>query len=300
MNGFGVEKDYGRALLWFQRAADQGNPDGENSIGFLYEKGWGVEQDYAEAAKWYRKAADQGNSRGIGNLGWLYLEGNGVQRDYPEAMKLLSKAAEAGIAESQVSLGWMYERGLGVGQDYAEAMKWYRKAADQGNAQAESNIGHLYQQGLGVNPDNTEATNWFRKAAAKGNNDAIKNLLSAFGQEKVPGAGASQPQANPTHMTAICNEKTTQSCVSPPQVIFHPEPEYSKEARDAKYQGTCIIGLTVEADGSTSHVTLISGLGKGLDEKTVDAVRTWKFKPATKDGKPVAAQIAVEVDFHLY
>lgn len=188
---------------------------------------------------------------------------------------------------------------LGVSQDYAEAMKWYLKAAAQDDAQAEFNIGHLYQQGLGVNRDNTEARNWFRKAAAKGNSDAIKDLLSAYGQEKVPGAGAAQPPANLTQMTAICNEKTTQSCVSPPQVIFHPGPEYSKEAREAKYQGTCIVGLIVEADGSTSHVTLISGLGKGLDEKAVDAVKTWKFKPATKDGKPVASQIAVEVDFHL-
>jgi protein TonB len=91
----------------------------------------------------------------------------------------------------------------------------------------------------------------------------------------------------------------TEGCVSPPQVVFHPEPEYSKEAREANYQGTCIIGLVVEADGSTSHVTLISGLGKGLDEKAVDTVKSWKFKPATKNGKPVATQIAVEVDFHL-
>jgi protein TonB len=56
----------------------------------------------------------------------------------------------------------------------------------------------------------------------------------------------------------------------------------------------------VEADGSTSHVTLISGVGKGLDEKAVDTVKSWKFKPATKNGKPVATQIAVEVDFHLH
>ncbi len=62
-------------------------------------------------------------------------------------------------------------------------------------------------------------------------------------------------------LTPICNEKITEGCVSPPQVVFHPEPEYSEEVREAKYQGTCIIGLIVEADGSTSHVTLISGVG---------------------------------------
>jgi TonB family protein len=297
LNGLGVETNYARALLGFQRAADKGNSDGENSIGFLYEKGW-VKQDYAEAEKWYRKAADQGNSRGIGNLGWLYLGGNGVQQDYAEALKLLSEAADAGIPESQVSLGWMYERGLGVGHDYAEAMKWYRKAADQNNAQAELNIGRLYQKGLGVEADNSEAANWLRKAAAKGNRDAIANLLSDHHDGELSGAGAAQPP-HVTNIIPICKEKTTEGCVSPPQAIFSPEPEYSKEAREAKYQGTCVIGLIVEADGSTSHVALISGLGKGLDEKALAAVKSWKFKPALTDGKPVATQIAVEVDFHL-
>jgi TonB family protein len=96
-----------------------------------------------------------------------------------------------------------------------------------------------------------------------------------------------------------CNNNTAHSCITPPQAIFDPDPEYSKEAREAKYQGTCIIGLIVEADGSPSHVTLISGLGKGLDEKALDAVRSWKFKPATKDGAPVPTQISIVVNFRL-
>jgi len=175
-------------------------------------------------------------------------------------------------------------------------MKWYRKAAARDDAEAENNIGLLYQQGLGLNPDNAEATNWFRKAAAKGNTNAITNLL--YGQEQIPGAGVTQAPANLT--MPICNDNTAQSCITPPQAIFDPDPEYTKEAREAKYQGTCIIGLIVEADGSPSHVTLIRGLGKGLDEKALDAIRSWKFKPATKGGTPVPTQIAIQVVFHLY
>src|SRR5206468_8625413 len=119
--------------------------------------------------------------------------------------------------------------------------------------------------------------------------EAIRNLLSISGP--LP--------TNLTAMTTICNEKIAQSCVTPPQPIFDPDPEYSKEAGEAKYQGTCVIGLIVEADGSPSHVTLISGLGKGLDEKALDAVRSWKFKPATKAGAPVPTQISIVVNFHL-
>src|SRR5581483_11103737 len=103
-----------------------------------------------------------------------------------------------------------------------------------------------------------------------------------------------------TSMNRICSEKNPEPCVTPPQAIFDPDPEYSKEARLAKYEGTCVIGLIVEADGSSSHITVISGVGKGLDEKAMDAVRSWKFRPATKGGKPVPAEILVEVQFHLH
>ena len=100
-------------------------------------------------------------------------------------------------------------------------------------------------------------------------------------------------------MTNVCGEKTPPPCISPPQVILSTDPEFSKEARDAKYQGTCLVAFIVEANGATSHVRVISGLGKGLDEKAIDAVKSWKFKPATKDGKPVSTQLSAEVSFHL-
>jgi len=88
--------------------------------------------------------------------------------------------------------------------------------------------------------------------------------------------------------------------VSPPRVIYQPEPEYSEEARKAKYQGTCVLWLVVGADGRPRDVKVTRSLGLGLDEKAIETVRTWKFEPAMKDGKPVAVQISVEVDFRLY
>jgi len=88
--------------------------------------------------------------------------------------------------------------------------------------------------------------------------------------------------------------------VSAPRVLYQPEPEFSEEARKAKYQGVCTLGLVVGADGRPSNIRVLSSLGMGLDEKAIEAVKNWKFEPAMKDGHPVAVQIAVEVDFHLY
>jgi protein TonB len=88
--------------------------------------------------------------------------------------------------------------------------------------------------------------------------------------------------------------------VSPPRTIYAPEPEFSEEARKAKYQGVCTLGLIVGADGRPSNIRVLSSLGMGLDERAIEAVKNWKFEPAMKDGHPVRVEIAVEVDFHLY
>ena len=88
--------------------------------------------------------------------------------------------------------------------------------------------------------------------------------------------------------------------VSPPRPIYNPEPEFSEEARKAKYQGVCTLGLIVGTDGRPSNIRVLSSLGMGLDERAMEAVKNWKFEPAMKDGHPVRVEIAVEVDFHLY
>jgi TonB family protein len=88
--------------------------------------------------------------------------------------------------------------------------------------------------------------------------------------------------------------------VSAPRPLFTPDPEYSEEARKAKYQGTCVLWLIVGADGRPRDVRVSRALGMGLDEKAIQAVRLWKFEPAMKDGHAVAVQMNVEVSFRLY
>jgi TonB family protein len=88
--------------------------------------------------------------------------------------------------------------------------------------------------------------------------------------------------------------------VSAPRAIFAPDPEYSEEARKAKYQGTVVLWMIVGPDGRPRDIRVARSVGMGLDEKALEAVRTWRFEPARKDGRPVAVQINVEVSFRLY
>jgi protein TonB len=87
--------------------------------------------------------------------------------------------------------------------------------------------------------------------------------------------------------------------VSDPVPIFKPEPEYSEEARKAKFQGAVLLSIVIDANGHTRDVKVIRALGLGLDEKAVEAVLKWRFKPSTKDGHPVAVMANVEVNFRL-
>jgi periplasmic protein TonB len=88
--------------------------------------------------------------------------------------------------------------------------------------------------------------------------------------------------------------------VSPPRPIYKPDPEFSEEARKAKYQGVCTLQMIVGVDGRPRDMKVLGSLGMGLDEKAIEAVKNWRFEPGMKDGHPVATIIAVEVDFHLY
>ena len=88
--------------------------------------------------------------------------------------------------------------------------------------------------------------------------------------------------------------------VTQPIPIFTPEAEFSDEARRQKYQGVCVISLIVDAQGNPQNPRVVRPLGLGLDQKALQAVERYRFKPAKKDGKPVAVVMVVEVDFRLY
>jgi TonB family protein len=87
--------------------------------------------------------------------------------------------------------------------------------------------------------------------------------------------------------------------VTPPVLIDKTEPEYTEEARHAKYQGTVLLRVEIDPTGMATNIKVQRGLGLGLDQKAVEAVRKWRFKPGTKDGNPVTVEATIEVNFRL-
>jgi TonB family protein len=84
-----------------------------------------------------------------------------------------------------------------------------------------------------------------------------------------------------------------------PVPIYKPDPAYTEEARKAKLQGVVVLWIIVNASGAVTDYEVVKPLGLGLDEKAVEIVKTWKFKPAMIDGSPVPVRILVEVPFRL-
>ncbi len=87
--------------------------------------------------------------------------------------------------------------------------------------------------------------------------------------------------------------------IHPPSLASKVEPEYSEEARRARLEGAVILRLVVASDGKPKELTVVRGLGMGLDENAIKAVSGWRFHPGTKDGTPVNVRIQIEVNFRL-
>jgi periplasmic protein TonB len=86
-----------------------------------------------------------------------------------------------------------------------------------------------------------------------------------------------------------------------PACIYCPSGQFSDEAVKAKYQGTVVLTIVVTPDGKATDIHIAKGLGMGLDEKAVEAVKTWRFTPAKgPDGRPAAVSLSIEVVFRLY
>src|ERR1700674_752173 len=84
-----------------------------------------------------------------------------------------------------------------------------------------------------------------------------------------------------------------------PIVIHKTELQYTKEALDAKIEGDVILSSMIGADGVPSDIKLVRGLGMGLDEKAVECLKQWRFRPATDHSEPVSAKVTVEMNFRL-
>ena len=86
---------------------------------------------------------------------------------------------------------------------------------------------------------------------------------------------------------------------SPPIAIRKADPKYTEGARKAKLEGAVIIQMVIDENGMPTDPKVVRSLDKGLDENAIEAVKQWRFKPGLKDGKPVAVNVTIEINFKL-
>lgn len=118
-------------------------------------------------------------------------------------------------------------------------------------------------------------------------------------QEQAPPTRTAQPTPPPQ---ALGNpdsnvEYRSGTAVSVPAILSKFEPEYSEEARKANIAGVVLLYFVIGPDGKPSSIRVMKGLGYGLDQKAVDALKKWKFDPGRKDGRPVSVAATVEMNF---
>jgi len=87
--------------------------------------------------------------------------------------------------------------------------------------------------------------------------------------------------------------------IRPAELIYRVDPEFSEDARKARFQGTVVLMIEVGTDGRAHNPKVIENPGLGLDEKAIEAVQQWRFRPAQRGGTPLVSTARIEVHFHL-
>jgi TonB family protein len=271
---------------------------------------------YAEAIKDFDQAIqlDTGHAAWYDNRGLAYSNSGQHVRaieDYRRAIELNST-----VAAYYNNRGWAYSelgqfenaiadlsRAIQLAPDYARAFEnrgtAYVRMKDWQHAIAD------YTAAIQIAPS---ASLFNRRADAKlASGDqagAAEDRTKGMGQQAVipspnaaasPGSTGSLPGAAPAAPGAY----RIGNGVSPPRLLSKVEPEYSEEARMAGLAGTVVLFVVVTQEGTPTDFRVLRTLGLGLDEKAIDAVNQWKFAPGTKEGKAVAVQATIEVNFRL-
>ena len=252
-------------------------------------------RDYQESRDYYTKALELGDRpeafSALINLGLDAFHGVEVSafgqritltRDATKALEFLKRARNVANNGNDMgtALTWMAQVRHGDPDGDPEAESLYRSATATEDAESPEQALTLefYAQFLKARERAVEAGPI--EARAKGIRRARINAL---------GKG----------YAAVSSAFRVGGGVKAPSLLYKVEPEYSEEARAAKYQGTVLLKVVVDVDGRAKDIQVLNGLGLGLDEKAVMAIQQWKFKPGERDGAPVPVQAQIEVNFKL-
>jgi TonB family protein len=169
-----------------------------------------------------------------------------------------------------------------------------------------ADAGHDLNQALerwvekGIVPDRLIATKFVANDPQKG--VAMTRPLCPYPETATyKGTGDTNDAANfeCTHDAEIAHTLKDPS-VKAPRPLHTPDPKYSKSARKQGIQGTVTLSAVIGTDGKAHDVKVVKSLEPSLDANAIEAVKTWKFAPATKDGHPVAVALRLDIDYKLW
>ena len=177
-DGFGVEIDINKALLWFNKAADQGDIFAKHNIGCIKSTNNPLEISvFADIVKQagILLSVNKDDIEAMSILGICLIYGNGVEKNEEKGFSYLRQAAEKGDSNAQAYVGFCYYRGKGVEKNKEEAVKWFEISANQGNSSSQRALGRYYLGTDDIEDNKKLAVNWLKKAANQG--DSISQRL---------------------------------------------------------------------------------------------------------------------------
>ena len=239
----------------------------------------------------------------VGLVGLGFCFGAEPDKEQFEAVKWLRLAAEQGDADAQFRLGVMYDKGQGVPQDYVQAHKWLNSATSRASAEKNKEYASARDavEGKMTVARIVEALRLAREWKPK-TWEELKGQQGSEKQSEPTGVDSERdsPGVGPGSSGGTSGELSrVGEGVTAPKLTYKVEPEYSKEAREAKLGGTVVLAIEVWEDGKAHNIRVRRSLGLGLDEKAIEAVEQWMFVPGEKGDVPVKTRANVEVNFRL-
>ncbi len=234
-----------------------------------------------EALAFYQKALSLGDRPETASaLIYLGVDAMG-KKNLPGALGYFERAAAASTDSNTTGRAYMWmalveqtnpDHAVQVEEDYRQAIH----ALDPNTSEAATAL-NLFARFLAKRGRDDEAAPLSKQATA------IVQKLEAVSRENI----------------AVPKAFRANAVATKPELIRKVEPQYTEEARAAKYEGVVVVSVVIEPDGSADNIQVVKSLGMGLDEKAIEAVQQWQFKPGTKDGAPVPVQAVIEVNFRL-
>ncbi|CAN0902273.1 ERAD-associated E3 ubiquitin-protein ligase component HRD3A [Linum grandiflorum] len=165
----GLRRDYVKALTWFSKAVEKGEPRSMELLGEIYARGAGVERNYTKALKWLTLASRQQLYSAYNGMGYLYVKGYGVEKkNYTKAKEYFEKAADNEEPGGHYNLGVMYLKGIGVKRDIRLACQYFIVAANAGQPKAFYQLAKMFHTGVGLKKNLAMATALYKLVAERG------------------------------------------------------------------------------------------------------------------------------------